>query len=198
MTRQVTIDTDRILDAARAVFLKKGINAKTAEVAKRAGVSEGSIFVRFKTKQDLFRAAMNAEREQNWLEMLTEPGASNRPVPEVLLDVALAAITYFRTILPLSMMLWSNPEKAQTRSKDRGLVPPPFRNRKLLTEYLDRQAEVGRVRAGDRENIARLLMAACAQYASEETLVLQKRRKPSEDTEYVTALTALVWQLLAP
>jgi len=49
MARPPVITEERILDAARGVFLKKGIRATTAEVAKRAGIAEGSIFNRFDT-----------------------------------------------------------------------------------------------------------------------------------------------------
>ena len=52
---QVTL----ILSAARAVFLERGAMGTTSEVAARAGVSEGTIFNRFKSKEMLFRAAMH-------------------------------------------------------------------------------------------------------------------------------------------
>jgi hypothetical protein len=41
MARPVTISDEQILDAARAVFTEKGPRATTAEIAERAGVSEG-------------------------------------------------------------------------------------------------------------------------------------------------------------
>mgnify|MGYP001134528590 CR=1 FL=1 len=59
MARPTSIDDDQILTAARAVFLEHGIRGTTLEVAQRAGVSEGSIFKRWKTKEELFHAAMN-------------------------------------------------------------------------------------------------------------------------------------------
>ena len=58
MSRPVTIRNDTILDAARMVFLARGVAGRTAEVAAVAGVSEGSVFKRFPTKAILFREAM--------------------------------------------------------------------------------------------------------------------------------------------
>ena len=58
MARPTSIKDETIVAAAREVFLERGIQATTAEVAERAGVSEGSVFKRFKTKSELFRAAM--------------------------------------------------------------------------------------------------------------------------------------------
>jgi len=54
MARPTVIRDETIIDAAREVFLERGFGATTAEVAVRAGVSEGSIFKRFNSKVDLF------------------------------------------------------------------------------------------------------------------------------------------------
>ncbi len=48
------IDDATILTAARPLFLEKGPGATTKEVAAHAGVSEGLLFQRYKTKADLF------------------------------------------------------------------------------------------------------------------------------------------------
>jgi AcrR family transcriptional regulator len=50
MARPSTIFNQQILDAARAEFLAHGFTkASTVDIARRAGVSEGSIFNRFST-----------------------------------------------------------------------------------------------------------------------------------------------------
>ena len=54
MARTARITEERILEAAREVFLAEGFGAQTAKIAQRAGVSEGSIFKRFATKEALF------------------------------------------------------------------------------------------------------------------------------------------------
>ena len=52
------IDDATLLAAAREVFVEKGAAATTREVARRAGVSEGVLFQRYRTKADLFFAAL--------------------------------------------------------------------------------------------------------------------------------------------
>ena len=48
-----------ILAAARAVFVKHGFErARMAEIAKRAGVAEGTIYIYYKTKNDLLQAVV--------------------------------------------------------------------------------------------------------------------------------------------
>jgi AcrR family transcriptional regulator len=46
----------RILAAAAAVFAERGLDASTAEIARRAGVGEATLFRRFPTKDDLIVA----------------------------------------------------------------------------------------------------------------------------------------------
>jgi AcrR family transcriptional regulator len=59
MPRPVSIQDDVILRAAREIFLEKGWDATTSEIAAKAGVSNGIIFKRFKTKGDSFRNGRN-------------------------------------------------------------------------------------------------------------------------------------------
>jgi AcrR family transcriptional regulator len=69
MMRAVSTDTEprplradaernrkRLLDAAAEVFAEQGLEASTAEIARRAGVGHGTVFRRFPTKDDLVAA----------------------------------------------------------------------------------------------------------------------------------------------
>ena len=48
-----------IIDAALGLFASKGLNGtRTKEIARAAGISETLIFQHFKTKEDLYRAAL--------------------------------------------------------------------------------------------------------------------------------------------
>jgi AcrR family transcriptional regulator len=64
-TRPLRADAERnrkrLLDAAVAVFAERGLEASTAEIARRAGVGQGTVFRRFPTKDDLV-AAIVADR----------------------------------------------------------------------------------------------------------------------------------------
>lgn len=51
--------TSEILDAARAVFALKGFaNATVDDIADRAGIAKGTVYVYFPSKRDLFLAAL--------------------------------------------------------------------------------------------------------------------------------------------
>jgi AcrR family transcriptional regulator len=59
-TRPLRADAERnrkrLLDAAVEVFSEHGLEASTAEIARRAGVGQGTVFRRFPTKDDLVAA----------------------------------------------------------------------------------------------------------------------------------------------
>ncbi len=48
---------ERVVEAARAVFAEKGLEASTNEIARRAGVGVATLFRRFPTRDDLVAAA---------------------------------------------------------------------------------------------------------------------------------------------
>ena len=58
MGRPKTIETGDLLAVARKVFREQGHTATTRDVAKAAGISQAVLYQRFKTKDDLFFAAL--------------------------------------------------------------------------------------------------------------------------------------------
>ncbi len=50
----------RILDAAVAVFAEKGFHvARVADIASRAGVADGTVYLYFKNKEEILMTAIN-------------------------------------------------------------------------------------------------------------------------------------------
>ncbi len=81
------LDRDKrrqILDGARSVFLAQGFDgASMGEIAKTAGVSKGTLYVYFESKQVLFAALVSEEKRQS-AEQLFELDADNHNVTQVL------------------------------------------------------------------------------------------------------------------
>lgn len=73
-----------IIEAALELFAERGFGAtRMDDVARRAGVAKGTLFVYFPTKQDLFRAAARTITAAN-LERLQLVAANlDRPIAEV-------------------------------------------------------------------------------------------------------------------
>src|SRR4029079_11007196 len=106
MARPVSIKDETIIEAAKQVFLERGIQATTAEVAERAGVSEGTVFKRFRSKLDLFRAAMEDQLAvPDWTKQLHTRVGKGDP-KENLFEMGMRIIAFFRELMPLMMMSW--------------------------------------------------------------------------------------------
>jgi AcrR family transcriptional regulator len=159
--RPPVISRERLLEIAREVFLELGIRATTAEVARRAGVAEGTIFLRFKSKSDLFRAAMQFDPDEALAFVEQMPARAGEPdLRAVLLDFAEHFIRLGRVAVPVMMMTWSNPEQpgCMERGADRG-----SRYRRViaaLTRFFALEVQSARLGAGDPEVLARMLIGS--------------------------------------
>ena len=54
----------RILEAAADLFAERGLDASSAEIARRAGVGEATLYRRFPTKDDLIVAVVQAQIDE--------------------------------------------------------------------------------------------------------------------------------------
>ncbi len=107
MPRPRRIDDATLLAAAREVFVEQGPGATTREVARRAGVSEGLLFQRYKTKADLFFAALAPPAADPGSVLPSgEAAVGDRPALE---EAALRMLAYFRETMPLLLPLVNHP-----------------------------------------------------------------------------------------
>jgi AcrR family transcriptional regulator len=193
VARPTTISDERILEAARAVFLEHGIAATTAEVAKRAGVAEGSIFKRFATKADLFKAAMQVELDDpDFLRTLVSARDEDDP-REVLYQVGLQAVGFFRRLMPFIMLQFGTGKKAGIPDQLIGPNAPPLRALKTIAAFIERQVKSGRMRKHDPEIVARMLMGSIQSYVFFEILLRAQQKMPLPVDEYLRGLINVLW-----
>jgi AcrR family transcriptional regulator len=186
MARPTVIRNEVILDAARAVFLERGILATSAEVAQRAGVSEGSIFKRFKTKADLFRAAMGVDVEDVPRSLAALPSlAGTNTVAENLVSAGAQTVGFFTRVMPIMMMSWSNPKVQDYFPSSDSADPPPLRAQAHVAQYLAAEIKLGRIRAIDVNVIARAYMGALSAYVFSEMLASGGRGTNIDPQAYV-------------
>jgi AcrR family transcriptional regulator len=160
--RPPKIDTEQLLKIAREVFLERGIRATTAEVAERAGVSEGTLFHRFKTKEALFRQAMQlSEEDLPDLLIGAVDAVRGLPAEEALQRLAEALLDLGKVAVPLMMMSWSNPicggPSDANVLKFRGFL-------KHLAAFFEAEMDTGRFRRLDSEVVARTFLGALHHY----------------------------------
>jgi len=169
--RPPVIDSGRLLAVAREVFLERGIRATTLEVAERAGVSEGSLFHRFKSKEGLFAAAMNfdAEKAPRMLQDALRD-IEGLEVREGLVKLSTTLLEIGRIALPIMMMSWSNPKLSGETPFDKKRAG--FRVfLKEFGAYLDSKMDEGKLRRVDAEVLARALIGSVHHYSMMRTLV---------------------------
>ena len=170
MGRPKTLTDEEILRRARPVFLSRGLEARTRDVAAAVGLTWGAIALRFRSKRALFEHAME-HRSVCFAEPPTEvAGDADLRAPLRRLRSELAVQWPMHLQLTLS-------STATYLCNDRsdGLV-------RWLTSMLHRRADRGAVRADlPPQKLAALLLAALIGDAAERFVRCQ-RGDPPDDT----------------
>ena len=166
MSRTRTITDEQILQAAVTVFISEGSSAPTSLIAERAGISEGSIYKRFETKDTLFRAAMCPPEPPEWISNLEER-AGEGELRETLIELGLQFIAFFRKMLPRLMMLWSNPP-VEGLGDCQERQHPALRCHNAVGGILEREMALGRARPGDPLMLARIFTGSLSHFVFTE------------------------------
>lgn len=197
MSRPRTIRTERILEAARALFLERGYGVSTAEIARAADVSEGTLFKRFATKSALFGAAMGLPDIDLAPVVARLVGA--RDVRTNLTELGGTIVAFFRTKMPRLMMLWAQPALNPLDAlKDCGGSASPQRMLKDLALYLEREQNAGRLRGGvDAAVAARMLIGALHSFVFFE-VVEGAEADPERTRALVAAAVDVLWEGIRP
>jgi AcrR family transcriptional regulator len=202
MARPVTIRESDLLEAARQVFLEKGTQATTAQVAQRAGVSEGTLFKRFGTKAELFRAAMsNGEARAPAVLAELDERVGKHDVEHNLVVLGDDLVAFFERMLPLWTMQWSNPRLGGRLPEHLDAPnPPPLEAQGKLQRYLDAEVALGRASIEDTAAFARAFLGALNAYVFFEMLARhQGQAAPRlEAREYVRSHVRILWQGIRP
>ncbi|NER46832.1 MAG: TetR/AcrR family transcriptional regulator [Symploca sp. SIO1B1] len=193
MGRLPIITNEEILEAAREVFLAQGYTASTLDIAQKAGISEGSIFKRFPTKEKLFLAAMGIPERPEWLaELDLLSGKGN--LKENLITLSLQIIEFFREVLPRLVMTCSQGTHHQKMQNFQ--ESPLVLYLKALINFFVQELQQGRIRSCDPEIPARMLFGSLMNYVFFEQVGVQMAM-PIATPTYVRGLIDILWQGIA-
>lgn len=164
--RPPNIREEDLLDAARDVFRQDGHTATTAKIAQRAGVSEGILFYRYKSKEALLAAVIHREtRPPESLRKIAK-AAGKRSVSqnlehivETLLDAVFQAHPFLELVEASSA---SGEIRRLLFAKSR--KPPPQLIVELVAGYFQAEMGLGRVRRFDPIPISRAIFGGCIDY----------------------------------
>ena len=186
--RPPIISTERLLDVAREVFLELGIRATTSEVASRAGIAEGTIFHRFKSKEELFRAAMNFDPDAALVIVEALPArAGLGELRQTLIEFAESFIELGRVAMPVMMMSWSNPEAQLCAARTQERTARYERVLGALSSFFAKEMSLGRLRRAEPEVLSRILIGSLHHFCMTELFmgVAAGRFKPREFAGHV-------------
>jgi AcrR family transcriptional regulator len=150
-----------ILDAALAVFAQKGFAAtRLDDVAAKAGITKGTIYLYFDSKQALFEAlarqSVGAQIEQVKAQLAQFPGTAAQLLRFVLSTMGGFAMTSDRVVLPRLVLAEAAnfPQLAEFWRReiiDHGIG--------LVSSVVQRGIEAGEFRKIELQHAARLCMA---------------------------------------
>ncbi|MCU0653744.1 MAG: TetR/AcrR family transcriptional regulator [Polyangiaceae bacterium] len=197
MARPTTIQNDDILRAARELIMERGLAVTTAEVAARARVSEGILFKRFKTKENLLHAAMVGDFTESQPFDELEKRVGKGEVQEQLYEHGLEMWHLFRKLIPLIMMLWST-RSEEMNAQLHGPNPPPLQATRRMAGYLEAEMRLGRLRRSDPEILARTFLGAIWNHAFLEQITERAPVLPLPIETFLRGFIQLLWGGIAP
>ena len=190
MSRRITITDEQILEAARNVFLAEGFGAQTSKIARLAGISEGTIFKRFPTKEALFRASLDLDMHANWHKLAKELIADWRG-PEGMTILFEELLNFFNHLIPRMMTVFGSSMKAGSPAWDE-TTSPRQRDLEMLKALIQAQIDAGRVRKVDPEDVANLIMGAMIHHVF-VSLDLRKPLQPDDVQRIARNTLDLIW-----
>jgi AcrR family transcriptional regulator len=171
MVRPATIRDEDLLRAAREAFLEHGVAATTADIAARAGVSEGILFHRYGSKAKLFQASMTQPEWRPVLEGLAlEKRVGHGTVDKNIAEIVNTLISFYRQLMPWVMMRYSSRNEPGLHPMLEGANPPPVIFLRALAGYFEAEMQRGRIRSLDSEIAARTLVGGAMQLVFGEVL----------------------------
>jgi AcrR family transcriptional regulator len=191
MGRTKTISDDKLREHARRVFVERGINASTKEIARRAGVSEGVIYQRYKTKADLFFAAMVLPPA----DLMRHVHARGAPARTRLMDITAEMVEYFRATLPVLLPVMSHPEFRFEEFAARHPDSPLDALRRDLVAFFAEEKRGGRIGPVDAGAAALAIFSVGLCVAFFEQMGAHGGRLPAE---IVRRTADCLWEGLAP
>jgi AcrR family transcriptional regulator len=177
--RPTSIKEEDLLDAARDVFLEEGHAATTAKIAERAGVSEGILFYRYKSKEALLAALIHREIQppesmRNMIKTASQRSIEEnlKHILEILMDALLLAYPFFELAQgsPNSKELC---RLAIAKERKR----PSQQMLGLISRYFKTEMSLGRIRNVNAIPVSRAILGGCIDYLRSRHVTGNKMKK---------------------
>ena len=192
---------ERILVAARQVMIDRGlVGATTKEIARAAGVSEGTLYNHFRNKEELFLCTLR-QLPAGFIAIIMglSARAGRDTVRAVLTEVAGAALEFYDESVPMGGSIFADPDLlARHRELLRARGAGPQRANEGLAAYLRAEQGLGRVRPdADVDAAAYFLLGAIFQRAYWRQF-LGDPRDSAADERFISGIITTLDRILSP
>ncbi|MGF0539159.1 TetR/AcrR family transcriptional regulator [Agrobacterium sp. ES01] len=157
------VKREQILDGAKSVFMRLGFDAASMnDVTREAGVSKGTVYVYFSSKEELFAALIN--REKSLFSMkLRDVIAESNDVADALYQFGITFVTQMTGtgMVPAMRTLLGVIDRMPGLCKN-FFAASPINAVTVLIEFFNRPDVKARLDIDDRELAARQFIDACS------------------------------------
>ncbi len=175
----------QIMDGASRMFLAQGFDAASmGAIAREAGVSKGTLYVYFKSKEDLFEAIVEEQRREQSAQIFNFDETAGVEVELHRLGVQLArflcrpgGVPSLRTVISIAERMPEIGVRFYQSGPARGIAS--------LKRYLDAQVARGALKAHDTEVAAAQFIDSCLSLNFKPMLFNAAGPPTEEQIEYV-------------
>jgi AcrR family transcriptional regulator len=182
-------------------MLNKGLlRATTKEIARAAGLSEGTLYNHFANKEELFLCTLN-ELPSGFVSLMRglQERVGTETVASVLEQVARSALDFYGEAIPMGASFFADPELlARHRELLQQRGAGPQRANESVAAYLRAEQGIGRIRGdADPDAVAYMLLGALYQYVFWRQFLGQPPQ-PQADDRFVDSLLRALDRVLIP
>lgn len=175
---------EQILDAAVKVFGKKGFaGANVADVAEAAGIGKGTVYLYFKSKEDIFSAILEERSFIPYLAHITtnDQISLEAALTEIATEYIRRAVDYLPILRMTIMEAGRFPDHAE--QVYRNIV---HRGSEILAAFLTAQMQAGKIRQLENPFLtARAFMAMITTYVLTQELLGGRQVDPIAQEDWV-------------
>ena len=156
--RPQTVTDQKIIDAARDIFINHGTKASVQLIADRVGLSQPAIFKRFGTKKKLIIRALKPQKKPEWFTYI-DKGPTEEPIENQLVFLGEEILQFFNLMHPIIKIIQTsgiNKEEFLSH-KDK---PLPIVAKEKVTGWFDRAAKMKLVSTNNADITASIFLGA--------------------------------------
>jgi AcrR family transcriptional regulator len=202
------IETQEILEAARDAFLGEGVGATTGAIARRAGISEATIFKRFRTKADLFFAVKRFRTKADLFfaamgfaefdaRQTIADLRGEAPADQELETISLRFLEYLNQMVPVLTRLLAHPGFDAAELAEKFPEMPARALVEAVAEYVESEQREGRIGSCEPHAVAIAIFGILHNFALLEHIGLLPKSDRSRRT-LVCSFIDVLWNGIKP